>query len=92
MVRRSYRWSVWKAKISKEYYASLSEKPTIEGVTTTSDIKASGIYYWDGWNAFVINFEDTNIAPYRVVHIGNVNGDIASDLAEFGDNITVNVQ
>lgn len=75
-----------------EYYASLSETPTIEGVTKTSDIKAGGIYYWDGWNAFVINFEDTNIAPYKVVHIGDVNGDIVSELSKSGDKITVNVQ
>ena len=75
-----------------EYYASLSETPTIEGVTTTSDIKAGGIYYWDGWNAFVINFEDTNIAPYKVVHIGDVNGDIVSELSKSEDKITVNVQ
>jgi len=75
-----------------EYYTSLLDTPTIEGVTTTSDIKAGGIYYWDGWNAFVINFEDTNIAPYKVVHVGDVNGDIVSDLEKSGDKITVNVQ
>ena len=75
-----------------EYYASLSETPTIEGVTTTSDIKAGGIYYWDGWNAFVINFEDTNIAPYKVVHVGDINGDIVLELEKSEDTITVNVQ
>lgn len=75
-----------------EYYASLLETPTIEGVTTTSDIKAGGIYYWDGWNAFVINFEDTNIASYKVVHVGDINGNIVSELDKSGDTITVNVQ
>ena len=75
-----------------EYYASLSETPTIEGVTKTSDIKAGGIYYWDGWNAFVINFEDINIAPYKVVHVGDINGNIVSELDKSGDTITVNVQ
>jgi hypothetical protein len=71
-----------------EYYASLLDTPT----KTISDIKAGGIYYWDGWNAFVINFEDTNIALYKVVHIGDINGDIVLELAKSGDSIIVNVQ
>lgn len=54
-----------------EYYSELPSKPTM-AQNTTSTILAGHIYYWDGWNAFVINFEDTDIAPYKVVHIGEI--------------------
>ena len=54
-----------------EYYAELPSKPTMDS-NTTSNILAGHIYYWDGWNAFVINYEDYDISPYKVVHIGEI--------------------
>lgn len=54
-----------------EYYAELPYKPVFDE-NRTSDIKAGHVYYWDGWNAFVINYVDYDIAPYKVVHIGEI--------------------
>lgn len=54
-----------------EYYSELPTKPTMDE-NTTSNIFAGHIYYWDGWNAFVINYEDYDITPYKVVHIGEI--------------------
>ena len=54
-----------------EYYSELPTKPTMDE-NTTSNILAGDIYYWDGWNAFVINYEDYDITPYKVVHIGEI--------------------
>lgn len=34
-----------------EYYSSLPNKPSIQGVPMTSDAHAGGIYYYDGWSA-----------------------------------------
>ena len=56
---------------SHEYYSELPSKPTMDS-NTTSNILAGHIYYWDGWNAFVINYEDYDITPYKVVHIGEI--------------------
>ena len=53
-----------------EYYAELPARPSIEGVPATSHIEAGGIYYWEGWNAFVLNYIDSDIAPYEVVQVG----------------------
>lgn len=67
-----------------EYYAELPFTPTMAG-GTTSEILAGHVYYWDGWNAFVINYEDTNISPYRVVHVGEVTGAGISDYLRTAD-------
>ena len=74
-----------------EYYSSLSFTPKFD-TNRTSNIKAGHIYYWDGWNAFVINFEDYDIDPYRVVHIGEIKDKSIIDLLENGEeNISVKV-
>lgn len=74
-----------------EYYAELSFVPTFSE-ETTSEIKAGHIYYWDGWNAFVINYIDSDISPYKVVHIGEVTNQEISDYLETADEkITVHV-
>jgi len=63
-----------------EYYSSLPQKPSIKGVPMTSDAHAGGIYYYDGWNAFTLLFGDAHIAPYKVVHIGDMNEDVTMQL------------
>ena len=52
-----------------EYYSELSFKPDFNS-EKTSHIEAGHLYYWDGWNSFVINYEEYDISPYKVVHIG----------------------
>lgn len=54
-----------------EYYSELPFTPVFDE-TRTSEIKAGHVYYWDGWNAFVINYIDWDITPYKVVHIGEI--------------------
>lgn len=62
-----------------EYYSELPFTPKFDA-NRTSNIKSGEIYYWDGWNAFVINFEDYDISPYKVVHIGKILDDNISEL------------
>lgn len=72
-----------------EYYSELPFTPTFDE-NRTSQIKAGHIYYWDGWNAFVINYEDYDISPYKVVHIGEiVDKSIIDILSNNNDNIDI---
>lgn len=72
-----------------EYYAELPERPSITGVETTSIARKGGIYYYEGWNAFTIVYKEAQIAPYRVIHIGNVGDDLVSELQHSPDSIRV---
>lgn len=73
-----------------EYYGELSFRP--KNTEGNSEIKAGHIYYWDGWNAFVLNFEDRNISPYKVVHIGEIKDKTIIDLLKNGEeNIAIKV-
>lgn len=74
-----------------EYYAELPFTPSFDQ-TRTSEVKAGHLYYWDGWNAFVINYVDYDIAPYKVVHIGEIkDAEISSYLQNTDENITIKV-
>ncbi len=64
-----------------EYYAELPFTPEFDE-TRTSHILAGHLYYWDGWNAFVINFEDWDITPYQVVHLGEILSDTVASYLE----------
>ncbi|MCE5346790.1 MAG: hypothetical protein LLG13_10960 [Bacteroidales bacterium] len=68
-----------------EYYYTLPQKPSINGVPVTSEAHAGGIYYYDRWTAFTVVFRDASIDPYKVIHLGNVNEDITSLV--FAENI-----
>lgn len=75
-----------------EYYSSLPHKPSIKGVPMTSDAHAGGIYYYDGWSAFTVLFGDAHIAPFKVVHIGDVVEDIITPLAAAGETVEAMVE
>lgn len=62
-----------------EYYAELPFVPFFDK-ERTSHLKAGHIYYWDGWNSFVVNYKEADIAPYKSVHIGAIEGEEASQL------------
>lgn len=70
-----------------EYYSSLPKKPSIKGVPMTSDAHAGGIYYYDGWSAFTVLFGEAHIAPFEVVHIGDLNEDVITPLAKAGATV-----
>ena len=75
-----------------EYYAELPLKPVFDK-ERTSHILAGHIYYWDGWNAFVINYKECDISPYKVVHIGEIEDKSIVKYLETADkNISVEVK
>ena len=54
--------------------------------------QAGHVYYWDGWNAFVINYIDSDISPYKVVHIGEIKDKSVCNILTAGaDNIHIEV-
>lgn len=70
-----------------EFYHSLSFTPRFASETTSS-ILAGHVYYWDGWNALVINYIDWDIAPYKVVHVGEITDkSICKELENSSDEI-----
>ncbi len=75
-----------------EFYAELPFRPPL-AAERTSKILAGHVYYWDGWNAFVINYIDCDIAPYRVVRVGEIaDPSIREALAKAADTITARVR
>lgn len=75
-----------------EYYSELDFRPEF-AEDRTSHIQAGHVYYWDGWNAFVINYIDYDIAPYEVVHIGEITDkSIVEELLNAEGDITVTVR
>ncbi len=74
-----------------EYYCPLTKKPSIKDAPMTSDAHAQGIYYYDGWSAFTILFGDAHIAPFKVVHIGDIAEDV-SYLASAGDMVKTSIE
>lgn len=75
-----------------EYYASLPGAVNDDGADVTSHVKAGWLYYFKDWNAFALNFKETDIAPYKVSVIGEVSDGIAEVLAESGANIEIEVE
>ena len=75
-----------------EYYASLPEQADVAGAESTSHVKAGWIYYFKDWNAFALNFKETEIAPYKVYVIGEVSGEIENILEECGQNIEIKIR
>ena len=75
-----------------EYYTSLSEQVDVTGAESTSYVKGGWIYYFREWNAFALNFKETDIAPYKVYIIGEVVEGIEGILAGSGASIELEVK
>jgi hypothetical protein len=74
-----------------EYTTRLDFEP-YEHNEQTPNLIAGHIYYWAPGNAFVINYTDTNIAPYISVHIGEFVDKSVCDVLRAGNqNITINI-
>ena len=75
-----------------EFYSALPAKPAM-AKETTSFVLAGHLYYWDGWNAFVINYEDCDISPYNVVHLGEIQDKFVNEYLKKADkSITVRIE
>lgn len=75
-----------------EYYAALPGSVSVDGAKTTSYVQAGWVYYFKEWNAFALNFRETDIRPYKVFVIGKAQGGIENNLAGAGANIEIEIR
>ncbi len=74
-----------------EYYGSLPQKAGTDGARLTSRVEEGGVYYFQAWNAFSLNFRDMDISPYQVHYVGKAGKELAAALEASGRTITVTV-
>ena len=48
--------------------------------------------YFGGWNCLSLLFDDVNVAPYKLVKIGDFEEDVASILKDSGDSISIKIE
>ena len=78
--------------VEHEYSGELPFTPKMDE-NTTSNVLAGHLYYWDGWNSFVINYEDLDISPYKVVDLGEIKDKgIVEVLENASENINVRLE
>jgi len=68
-----------------EYTSTLSFTPR-DSSTHTSHLLPGHVYWWGMGNAFVINFADSDIAPYKSVHIGQIADTAVIDVLQTADD------
>ncbi|MBR4366889.1 MAG: hypothetical protein IKP43_08935 [Bacteroidaceae bacterium] len=62
--------------LSNEFTCTLQEPLVDDSEGATSRIRCCSVYYFSLWNAFVLVLKNVNLSPYKVVHIGDIKGDI----------------
>ena len=72
-----------------EYYAALPEKATAKGCPATTKGHRNGLYYFEGWNALSLVFQDCDTAPFKIHHVGDFEEEISSVLKSAGGKIRV---
>lgn len=74
---------------SHEYYTMLPKKVSQNGCVGTTKVEKNRLYYFEGWNALSIVFADTNIEPYKVVYLGDIEEDMLPQMQAKGSRIHV---
>lgn len=74
-----------------EYYGQLPNNVEVNGARQTSHVEAGGIYYFQAWNAFSLNFRDMDISPYKVYVIGKTDAQAAAGLEKADRSLTVDI-
>ena len=74
-----------------EYYGQLPKSVDVNGARQTSHVEAGGIYYFQAWNTFSLNFRDMDISPYKVYVIGKTDAQAAAELEKAGRSLTADI-
>ena len=74
-----------------EYYGTLPETVEVAGARKTSHVEAGGIYYFQAWNAFSLNYKEMDINPYQVHVIGKADTSLAEALASCGRSVEAEI-
>lgn len=74
---------------SREYLTRFKDKVNISETEMTSKPQKNGIYYFKEWNAVNIVLCDCNIAPFKLAYLGEFLDNIADELKESNETITI---
>ena len=77
---------------SHEYYARLPQKADDSKSHLTSEAHKNELMYFGGWNCLSLLFEDVNVAPYKLVKLGELEEDITDFLKRSPAEMTVIIE
>lgn len=72
-----------------EYFTKLPEELNDDGCQLTTKAVKNKLYFFKKWNSFAITFDDANISPNSLVHIGDFEEDISKYLNTGNRNIHI---
>ncbi len=75
-----------------EYYGRLPQKANDSKSSQTSEAHKNELMYFGGWNCLSLLFEDVNVAPYKLVKLGEFEEDITDLLKSSLAEITVRIE
>lgn len=72
-----------------EYFTRLPEGASQDGCELTHIASKNQVFYFQGWNAFTILFDDFNTSPYDVVRLGEMVEDVVPQLKHSGETVRI---
>ena len=75
-----------------EYYGRLPKKAVESKSRQTAIAHKNELMYFGGWNCLSLLFDDVNVAPYKLLKIGDFEEDVASILKDSGDSISIKIE
>ena len=79
----------YKRNNENEYYASLPKSIDAKGSIFESIAKKNQIWCFADWNAFCLLFNDCDISPWKIIHLGDFVEDISEDLRKSPSSIKI---
>lgn len=79
----------YKSYQQHEYFTKLPTEVNDDGCQLTTKAIKNKLYFFKKWNSFAITFEDANISPNSLVHVGDFEEDVSEYLNSKGRNVHV---
>lgn len=75
-----------------EFYGILPDDLDTKMMAETSYVEGSHVYYFKDWNAFSLNYKDTDIRPYKVFVIGEMDHELNELLKTEKGRISIRIK
>ena len=75
-----------------EYYGRLPKKADDSKSRQISEANKNELMYFGGWNCLSLLFDDVNVAPYKLVKLGDFEEDVASLLRKSAGSISIIIE
>ena len=72
-----------------EYFAKLPKPTNAKGSKQESKANKNQIWFFEDWNSFCLLFNDCDVSPWKIIHLGDFVDDISEDLKKASNYITV---